>query len=201
MALLGPLLAGRLGVPALRLPWSVDFGRSVVQARDELLGPLARRLDADRYQGLGDVTLDPCPASLQVGTGDITRWPMRYIPYNGSAVLPVHLRTPPPGPASPRPGAIPVRPRLAQRHPRPPRGPRPRPHDVIEKTGRAPPGASGRAQVVGCSADEPSGACVCPSGAYCGRELLEHAVQVPSWAILARMSVVAVDGLEGSVRG
>ncbi|MGE7439829.1 nucleotide disphospho-sugar-binding domain-containing protein, partial [Kitasatospora sp. NPDC001175] len=64
MALLGPLLAGHLGVPALRLLWGVDFGRSITQARDELLGGLARRIGADRADILGDVTLDPCPPSL-----------------------------------------------------------------------------------------------------------------------------------------
>ncbi|MET9080033.1 hypothetical protein ABZX95_50145, partial [Streptomyces sp. NPDC004232] len=83
MALLGPLLASHLGVPALRLPWGVDFGRSVVQAREELLGALAHRMGTDHYEVLGDVTLDPCPPSLQVDQKDVVRRPMRYVPYNG----------------------------------------------------------------------------------------------------------------------
>ncbi len=93
-ALLGPVLAGALGVPSYRLLWTIDFTSSITAVEDEILGELAQRLGAPRVNALGDVTLDPCPPRLQTGY-DNPRQPMRFIPYNGPAVLPPWLRARP----------------------------------------------------------------------------------------------------------
>jgi UDP:flavonoid glycosyltransferase YjiC (YdhE family) len=60
----------------------------------KLLGSLAERFGVAELGVLGDLTLDPCPPGLQV-TDDLPRQPIRYIPYNGPAVLPGWLREPP----------------------------------------------------------------------------------------------------------
>ncbi|WP_211231818.1 nucleotide disphospho-sugar-binding domain-containing protein [Amycolatopsis balhimycina] len=90
---LGPLIAARLDVPALRLLWTVDFLHSVGDVEEELLGELAARIGAPRINAVGDLTLDPCPPRLQV-VDDLERQPMRYVPYNGPAVEPAWLRRP-----------------------------------------------------------------------------------------------------------
>lgn len=94
MGLLGPVLAGALGIPSYRVLWTVDFTSSITTVEDEIMGPLAARLGAPRVNALGDGTIDPCPPRLQTGYAN-TRHPMRYVPYNGPAVLPPWLRTPP----------------------------------------------------------------------------------------------------------
>lgn len=94
MAFLGPVLAGALGVPSYRLLWTVDFSSSITVVEDEILGGLAARLGASRVNALGDGTIDPCPPRLQTEYGN-TRHPIRYVPYNGPAVLPQWLRVPP----------------------------------------------------------------------------------------------------------
>lgn len=93
MAFLGPLLAARLDVPAVRLLWTVDFLNAIGEVEDEILGDLATRLKAPRINAIGDITLDPCPPRLQVAD-DLVRQPMRYVPYNGPAVEPAWLRAP-----------------------------------------------------------------------------------------------------------
>ncbi|MEV6846577.1 nucleotide disphospho-sugar-binding domain-containing protein [Actinoplanes sp. NPDC051411] len=90
---LGPVLAARLDVPAVRLLWTVDFLSSIGDVEDELLGELATRIGAPRVNAVGDITLDPCPPRLQVDD-DLERQPMRYVPYNGPAVEPSWLRRP-----------------------------------------------------------------------------------------------------------
>ncbi|MFF7755562.1 glycosyltransferase [Streptomyces sp. NPDC007971] len=91
MALLGPLMAAHLGVPAMRLLWGIDFSRAITLLGDELFGGLAERLGVDEFAPLGDVTLDSCPPRLQVPADDVTRQPLRYVPYNGPARLPAVL--------------------------------------------------------------------------------------------------------------
>ncbi|MEU5050245.1 nucleotide disphospho-sugar-binding domain-containing protein [Streptomyces sp. NPDC021096] len=95
MAYLGPGLAHDLGVPALRLLWATDFAASLVQRNPDMLTRLDGQLAQDMARSFGDVTLDPCPPSLQLTDDDVVRRPMRYVPYNGPAVLPTTLRTPP----------------------------------------------------------------------------------------------------------
>ncbi|MEV6846594.1 glycosyltransferase [Actinoplanes sp. NPDC051411] len=94
MAVIAPGLARELGVPSMRMPWGLDYLASIVSRRAELLTDMARERDVDVAQAFGDVTLDPCPASLQIPYA-LCRQPIRYIPYNGAATLPHHLRTPP----------------------------------------------------------------------------------------------------------
>lgn len=94
MALLGPVLAGALGIPSYRQLWTVDFSAAITVVEDEILGDLAARLGAPAPNALGDGTLDPCPPRLQTEYGN-TRHPVRYIPYNGPATLPAWLRADP----------------------------------------------------------------------------------------------------------
>lgn len=95
----GRLAAEALGVPAVRLPWGADLmHRAATQAYEhELLDPLYARhgLDVpDLGDLLGALTVDACPAAMQVPEGaaagavPVRRQPMRYVPYNGSGVLP-----------------------------------------------------------------------------------------------------------------
>ncbi|MFF7755584.1 nucleotide disphospho-sugar-binding domain-containing protein [Streptomyces sp. NPDC007971] len=95
MAYLGPGLARDLGVPAVRLLWATDFAASIVQRNPDMFDQLGGQLGQDVAKSFGDVTLDPSPPSLQISHDDVVRRPMRYVPYNGPAVLPTHLRTPP----------------------------------------------------------------------------------------------------------
>ncbi|RSM44890.1 DUF1205 domain-containing protein [Amycolatopsis balhimycina DSM 5908] len=94
MAVIAPGLAGHLGVPSVRMPWGIDYLASIMRRRGGLLTDLARERSVDLDAAFGDVTLDPCPPSMQIGY-DLYRQLIRYIPYNGPAVLPQHLRTPP----------------------------------------------------------------------------------------------------------
>jgi UDP:flavonoid glycosyltransferase YjiC (YdhE family) len=97
MAFLGPGLAADLDVPALRLLWATDFVASIADvgvADDAVLGGLGTRHELTGHRAFGDVTLDPCPPRLRTADG-LARRPMRYVPYNGPAVLPGWLRTPP----------------------------------------------------------------------------------------------------------
>jgi UDP:flavonoid glycosyltransferase YjiC (YdhE family) len=95
----GPLAAQVLGVPSARHLWTVDFTRRIDAYEEQLLGPLGRRFGLDRVRGLGDITIDPCPPRLQVpepdGIDGLDRRLVRYVPYNGPAVYPDWLRTPP----------------------------------------------------------------------------------------------------------
>ncbi|MYT32516.1 DUF1205 domain-containing protein [Streptomyces sp. SID8354] len=95
MAFLGPILADALGVPSMRLLWATDSAAKIARIEDEMLGGLAQRVGADRVNLLGDLTLDPCPPRLRRVHPKVNSTPMRYIPYNGPAELPLWLRTPP----------------------------------------------------------------------------------------------------------
>ncbi|MFI9388423.1 nucleotide disphospho-sugar-binding domain-containing protein [Kutzneria sp. NPDC052558] len=89
----GPLIAQTLGIPAVRHLWGTDYTYPHRELEYELLSPLWQR------HGLGPVlpfevlTVDPCPASMQIPAVP-HRQPMRYVPYNGPAVLPDWLRRP-----------------------------------------------------------------------------------------------------------
>jgi UDP:flavonoid glycosyltransferase YjiC (YdhE family) len=90
----GALVARALDVPAIRHLWTVDFTRRIDEFSDDLLGPLAEKFGVKRLDVLGDVTVDPCTPDLQLPDGPPS-WPIRYVPYNGPAVLPGWLREPP----------------------------------------------------------------------------------------------------------
>ncbi|MET9773498.1 nucleotide disphospho-sugar-binding domain-containing protein [Streptomyces sp. NPDC006367] len=98
----GPLVAAALGVPAVRVPWGADIMASVHQAEGaleaerEALAPLAASLGVPGgADTLGTLTLDACPAPMQIdGTTHATS-PLRYVPYNGPGnPLPGHLAGP-----------------------------------------------------------------------------------------------------------
>ena len=91
----GPLVARLVGVPAVRQLWTADFTATLDRMERKLLGPLFARFGLDEIGVLGDFALDSCPVWLQV-TDDRPRQPIRYIPYNGPAMLPDWLRVPPP---------------------------------------------------------------------------------------------------------
>lgn len=91
----GPLVARLLGVPAVRMLWTADF-TAPVNGFATTADSLAARFGLAEVGVLGDLTLDPCPPALQV-TDDLPRQPVRYVPYNGPAVLPGWLRDPPAG--------------------------------------------------------------------------------------------------------
>lgn len=93
-AFVGPLVATLLGIPSVRLLWTVDFTARLGELEAELVEPMASRFGLTTIGALGTVTLDPCPPRLQV-VDDLPRHPFRYVPYNGPAVLPDWLREPP----------------------------------------------------------------------------------------------------------
>ncbi len=90
----GPLVAAAIGVPAVRHIWGMDYTLRTREFEPEALRDLCDRLGLDTVETLGDVTVDPCPPSLQV-PADVRRLPMRYVPYNGPAVVPAALPDPP----------------------------------------------------------------------------------------------------------
>ncbi|MBO0866921.1 MAG: DUF1205 domain-containing protein, partial [Micromonosporaceae bacterium] len=92
MAYLGPWLAAELDVPALRLLWAADYMASIAD-KLEAKG-LGTRQELFGKQAFGDVTLDPCPPRLRT-RDELVRRPMRYVAYNGPAVMPQWLTDPP----------------------------------------------------------------------------------------------------------
>jgi len=93
-SLVGPLVARLLDVPAVRQLWTVDFTAPVNGFPATVEGELPNRFGLESFGTAGDLTLDPCPPGLQV-RDDLPRQPVRYIPYNGPAVLAPWLREPP----------------------------------------------------------------------------------------------------------
>jgi len=93
-SVVGPLVAAVLGVPAVRQLWAADFTAPVNGFPAAVTGALAVRFGLDEVGTAGDLTLDPGPPRLQVRDG-LPRQPIRYVPYNGPAVLPGWLREPP----------------------------------------------------------------------------------------------------------
>lgn len=90
----GPLVARALGVPSVRHIWGMDFTYLSHEYEPIALRALAERFGLGEVDTLGTVTIDPCPASLR-GEEKVRRLPMRYVPYNGTAVVPRWLWEPP----------------------------------------------------------------------------------------------------------
>ncbi|MGC4808710.1 activator-dependent family glycosyltransferase [Micromonospora sp. DT233] len=108
----GPIAAAAVGAAHVR---SLCFADVWVKKR-QLLGKLGAQLPPEQrsdplaswltaraadYGGTfseelttGQLTLDPLPASLAIDTG-VPSTPIRFVPYNGPAVVPDWLRTPP----------------------------------------------------------------------------------------------------------
>jgi UDP:flavonoid glycosyltransferase YjiC (YdhE family) len=93
-SVVGPLVARLLDIPAVRQLWTSDFTAPVNGFPATVTGELADRFGLDGFGTAGDLTLDPCPPRMQV-RDDLPRQPVRYIPYNGPAVLAPWLREPP----------------------------------------------------------------------------------------------------------
>jgi glycosyltransferase (activator-dependent family) len=110
----GAIAAEACGAPHVRFLWSLDLFAAM---REQYLRRMAEQPEADRDDPVrawlenraarygvefsealvrGQATLDYLPASLGVpaATG-ARRIPLRYVPYNGRAVVPRWLRTPP----------------------------------------------------------------------------------------------------------
>ncbi|MFB6436972.1 nucleotide disphospho-sugar-binding domain-containing protein [Streptomyces sp. NPDC056411] len=89
----GPLVAARLGIPAVRHIWGMDYTCRTREFEPEALADLCGRLGIPGVETLGDITVDPCPPSLQV-EAPVERLTMRFVPYNGPAVVPDWLTRP-----------------------------------------------------------------------------------------------------------
>ena len=81
-----------LGVPAVRTLGGTDYTFTRRDAEREAMDELFESIGLAGESPFGDLTLDPCPPSLQVpDDGTISRQSMRYVPYNGPAVVPSWL--------------------------------------------------------------------------------------------------------------
>ncbi|WFE40842.1 nucleotide disphospho-sugar-binding domain-containing protein [Micromonospora sp. WMMD998] len=93
--LAAPVAAAALGVPGVLHLWGPDSSVTLRLDQESVIGPLAARvgLAADDVALNGDLTLDPAPPPLQVPMTRPGR-PVRFVPYNGPAVVPPWLRRP-----------------------------------------------------------------------------------------------------------
>jgi UDP:flavonoid glycosyltransferase YjiC (YdhE family) len=84
-----------LGVPGLQHLWGPDSSGTLRLDQEAVFGPLAGRFGraADGVRLTGDALLDPAPPPLQVPP-TAPALPVRFVPYNGTAVLPDWLRAP-----------------------------------------------------------------------------------------------------------
>lgn len=107
----GAVAARACGVRSLRLTWCVDVYSTMRSVFHELaatapesersdpmadwLGPQVERYRASFDESLvvGDATLDLIPSSIQLDL-PVERHPMRFVPYNGPAVVPSWLTEP-----------------------------------------------------------------------------------------------------------
>ncbi|HEV2639442.1 MAG TPA: nucleotide disphospho-sugar-binding domain-containing protein [Actinocrinis sp.] len=88
--------AAVLRVPSARMLWGPDYRTRLGFDADTVLGPLVDQfgLDPAEVPVQGALTLDPCPPPMQVPLSGPHR-PIRFVPYNGAAILPGWLRTAP----------------------------------------------------------------------------------------------------------
>lgn len=90
----GPLIARLFDIPGVRHLWSMDVTSELAGMGEEIIGGLAARFGLADVDLNGTLTLDPCPASVQVPDG-MRRHPIQFVPYNGPAVMPSWLTQPP----------------------------------------------------------------------------------------------------------
>ncbi|HXL91009.1 MAG TPA: nucleotide disphospho-sugar-binding domain-containing protein [Streptosporangiaceae bacterium] len=90
----GPLAAAVLGVPAVRHLWGIDIHRAARAHEPAAFAGLAAAYGVAGFRPQGLATVDPCPASIQVGSDGI-RIAQRFIPFNGSGPMPRWLAEPP----------------------------------------------------------------------------------------------------------
>jgi UDP:flavonoid glycosyltransferase YjiC (YdhE family) len=86
--------AAALGVPAVRHLWGPDSSTELALDEETVIAPRSARFGVSSVRLTGTLTLDPCPPQLQVTLTGPSR-PVRFVPYNGAAVLPDWLWSPP----------------------------------------------------------------------------------------------------------
>lgn len=89
----GAVTAAVLGVPNVRVPMIPDIAYRAQEMEKEMLAPLSERFGGGPVDPLSKLTLDTCPPSIQVDA-DYPRQRVRYIPYNGTGVVPDWLLAP-----------------------------------------------------------------------------------------------------------
>jgi UDP:flavonoid glycosyltransferase YjiC (YdhE family) len=101
--LAAPVAAAALGVPGVLQLWGPDSSVTLSLDAEAVIGPLAARyrLGAADVSLTGRLTLDPVPPPMQVPLSGPSQ-PVRFVPYNGPAVLPDWLRRPAGRPGAPR---------------------------------------------------------------------------------------------------
>jgi UDP:flavonoid glycosyltransferase YjiC (YdhE family) len=82
-----PLVAAALDILHVRHLWGVDFQYQARRFELEVFQPHRERLGVDSFTPQGALTVDPCPAALQIRT-DRPTLPIGYLPYNGSGAVP-----------------------------------------------------------------------------------------------------------------
>lgn len=94
--LAAPVAAAALGIPGVLQLWGPDSSVTLRMDPDSVLGPLAGRfgLDAADVTPTGELILDPVPPPMQVPLSGPSE-PVRFVPYNGAAVVPPWLHAPP----------------------------------------------------------------------------------------------------------
>lgn len=85
-----------LGVPGVQQLWGPDSSVTLRLDPEAVFGPMARRFGVSPadVRPRGDLMLDPVPAPLQVPLSGPSQ-PIRFVPYNGTAIVPDWLREPP----------------------------------------------------------------------------------------------------------
>jgi UDP:flavonoid glycosyltransferase YjiC (YdhE family) len=88
--------ATALDVPGVLHLWGPDSSTTLRLDPEAVIGPLARRfgLSATEVRPSGDLMVDPVPAPMQVPLSGPSVL-VRFVPYNGSAVVPRWLHAPP----------------------------------------------------------------------------------------------------------
>ncbi len=95
--LAGPVASAVLGVPGVLQLWGPDSTVTLRMDPEQVIAPLAGEFDVDASDVslTGRLVLDPVPPSLQVPLSAPAR-SLRYVPYNGAAIVPEWLREPAP---------------------------------------------------------------------------------------------------------
>lgn len=83
-----------LCVPVVKHLWASDFTAIYGISPEVASGSLVSRFGLSELREDSDLVLDPCPEAMQLPGDASPRALMRFVPYNGSAVMPDWLRTP-----------------------------------------------------------------------------------------------------------
>jgi len=83
----GQLAANIMGKPAVRHLWGTDYTIGRWDFEREAVEPVFAKYGVREVSPAGDLTVDPCPPSLQIAAAE-RRVIMRYVPYNGAGMTP-----------------------------------------------------------------------------------------------------------------